>query len=76
MERGLDCFPLWIKEIQPVMYREFTLDAPVSEVACARLCITGLGVYEAGLNGEKAGEEYLAPFTTITVSGYSTRPMM
>lgn len=50
------------KEIQPVMYREFTLDAPVSEVACARLYITGLGVYEAGLNGEKAGEEYLAPF--------------
>lgn len=50
------------KEIQPVMYREFTLDAPVSEVVCARLYITGLGVYEAGLNGEKAGEEYLAPF--------------
>ena len=39
------------KKIQPVMYREFTLDAPVSEVACARLYITGLGVYEAGLNG-------------------------
>lgn len=31
-------------------------------VAQARLYISGLGVYEAWLNGEKVGDEYLAPF--------------
>ena len=32
------------------------------EVAKARLLISGLGVYEAWLNGGKVGDEYLAPF--------------
>ena len=33
-----------------------------AQVVSARLYITGLGVYEAYLNGEKIGDEYLAPF--------------
>ena len=43
----------------PVFLRRFTLpEAPVS----ARLYVTGLGLYEAYCNGEKAGDELLAPF--------------
>ena len=43
----------------PVFSRAFTLPAqPVS----ARLYVTGLGLYEAYVNGEKAGDELLAPF--------------
>lgn len=33
----------------------------ISETASARLYLCGLGVYEAYLNGEKVGSEYLAP---------------
>lgn len=51
------------KDIQPVLYRKFTIDGmDASQITSARLYITGLGVYEASLNGVKAGEEYLAPF--------------
>ena len=43
----------------PVFYREFPLaQKPVS----ARLYVSGLGLYEAFLNGEKAGNDLLAPF--------------
>ena len=43
----------------PVFFRDFSLkENPVS----ARLYITGLGLYEVVLNGEKAGNELLAPF--------------
>ena len=43
----------------PLFFRDFSLKAaPVS----ARLYVTGLGLYEAGLNGEKVGNELLAPF--------------
>ena len=46
-----DCF-------HPLFFRSFTLrEKPVS----ARLYVTGLGLYEAALNGEKAGRELLAP---------------
>ena len=42
----------------PLFFRAFTLrEKPVS----ARLYITGLGLYEAYLGGEKVGDEYLAP---------------
>ena len=43
----------------PLFFRDFSLrGVPVS----ARLYVTGLGLYEAGLNGEKVGDELLAPF--------------
>ncbi len=36
---------------------------PKREVACARLYICGLGLYEAYLNGEKVGNEFLTPYS-------------
>ena len=43
----------------PIFFRTFSLrKAPVS----ARLYVTGLGLYEAALNGRKIGNELLAPF--------------
>ena len=46
-------------DFHPVFLRRFTLPAaPVS----ARLYASGLGLYEAYLNGEKTGDELLAPF--------------
>ena len=43
----------------PAFYRSFPLEAaPVS----ARLYVTGLGLYEAKLNGKRVGNELLAPF--------------
>ena len=43
----------------PLFFRAFTLrEKPVS----ARLYITGLGLYEAYLGGEKIGSEFLAPY--------------
>ena len=35
---------------------------PCTDVATARLYICGLGLYEATLNGEKIGDEYLTPY--------------
>ncbi len=45
--------------VHPLFRRRFELSKPV---ASARLYISGLGVYEAWLNGKKVGDEYLAPF--------------
>lgn len=46
------------KEAQPLLVKDFTLGAePVS----ARLYACGLGIYEAEINGQKAGDEYLLP---------------
>ncbi len=42
----------------PLLVKDFAL---AGEVADARLYCTGLGLYEAEINGQKAGEEYLAP---------------
>ena len=45
----------------PEFLRRFTLDQPVRS---ARLYQSGLGLYEAFLNGRKAGNELLAPGCT------------
>ena len=43
----------------------FCLTVPVTKpVAAARLYICGLGLYEAAWNGEKIGDELLAPYCT------------
>jgi alpha-L-rhamnosidase len=42
----------------PVLQKDFTLDAPVRS---ARAYVCGLGLYEAQLNGQKIGDEYLSP---------------
>ncbi|MDE6055170.1 MAG: family 78 glycoside hydrolase catalytic domain, partial [Lachnospiraceae bacterium] len=43
----------------PVFFKDFTTG---KEVSSARIYVTGLGLYEAYLNGTKIGEDYLAPF--------------
>ncbi|MCD7883290.1 MAG: glycoside hydrolase family 78 protein [Lachnospiraceae bacterium] len=43
----------------PVMTKSFPLKGEVSR---ARLYISGVGMFEAYLNGEKLGEEYLTPY--------------
>ena len=47
------------QEVHPLFRKKLTVGEGVK---AARLYISGLGVYEAWLNGEKAGDEYLAPF--------------
>ena len=47
------------KETHPYFHRSFALDG---QIESARLYMTGLGLYEAEINGKKVGDEYLAPF--------------
>lgn len=53
----------WIRtddelEFMPCIYKNFEIEQKVIE---ARLYICGLGLYEAYINNQKAGEEYLMP---------------
>ncbi len=43
----------------PLFFRDFSVD---EKIVSARLYVTGLGLYEAYLNGEKAGSDLLSPF--------------
>ena len=43
----------------PLFFHDFSLDGAA---ASARLYVTGLGLYEAYINGQKAGDDLLAPF--------------
>lgn len=43
----------------PMFYKNILIE---KEVKSARLYITGVGLFEAYLNGEKLGEEYLTPY--------------
>ncbi|MBE6564947.1 MAG: alfa-L-rhamnosidase RamA [Ruminococcaceae bacterium] len=56
----------WIKtpfdaSVNGLFHKRFSVR---KDIASARLYICGLGVYEAEINGEKAGDECLAPFFT------------
>lgn len=53
-------------ERHPIFFRRFSLPAGVRS---ARLYVTGLGLYEAYLNGKKTGEDELTPHCT----DYGTR---
>ncbi|MED3728376.1 alpha-L-rhamnosidase [Priestia filamentosa] len=46
------------KDIHPLMRTSFHLD---KEIESARIYISGLGIYHLEMNGEKVGDEYLAP---------------
>lgn len=46
-------------DAHPEFQKKFSLSGPVRE---ARLYICGLGLFEARINGEKAGKDFLAPF--------------
>ncbi|MBP2058255.1 alpha-L-rhamnosidase [Lactobacillus colini] len=50
------------KDIQNTLFKKDF--ETTSTIKCARLYITALGLYEAYLNGEKVGNEYLAPGLT------------
>lgn len=57
--------PPFVKELHPVFEKEFCLEQREwEELAGARLYICGLGLYEAYINGEKAGDDFLAPYFT------------
>lgn len=45
----------------PVMTKAFSVDKPVAK---ARLYVSGVGLFEAYLNGKKLGEEYLTPYVS------------
>lgn len=47
------------KEVHPLFQRTFNIPGKIKS---ARAYATGLGVYEIYFNGQKAGNEYLAPF--------------
>lgn len=47
------------KDIHPAFFKEFTTRKPVAQ---ARLYICGLGLFEAYINGQKTGNDHLAPF--------------
>ena len=62
----------------PVFYTDFKAE---KEISRARIYVTGLGVYEAWLNGTKIGDEYLAPFFNdynkeIQVETYDIAPLL
>lgn len=46
------------KTVCPVFVRSFTVEKPVKQ---ARLYVTTCGVYEAQINGQKAGDQFMAP---------------
>ena len=46
------------KNIHPILGKEFNIEGKIKK---ARLYISGLGLYEAKINGVKVGEEYFAP---------------
>lgn len=48
-------------QYHPVFTRKFDI---CKEIAAARIYVSGLGLYEAWLNGHKIGSDYLAPFCT------------
>lgn len=51
----------------PLIMKTFELEKKIKR---ARLYICGLGVYEAYLNGQKIGRDYLAPFINDYESGF------
>ncbi|WP_026510221.1 family 78 glycoside hydrolase catalytic domain [Butyrivibrio sp. LC3010] len=48
-------------DLHPILRKTFT---PEKNVKRARLYICGVGLFEAYLNGEKVGDEYLTPYVT------------
>lgn len=49
-------------QVSTILVKKFLVDEPLKiSSGAARLYICGLGVYECWINGEKVGEEYLAP---------------
>ena len=45
-----------------IVFKTFSIS---KKITAARLYISGLGLYEASINGQKAGDEYLTPGFTV-----------
>lgn len=45
----------------PILFKKFSISKKVNR---ARLYVTGLGLFEASINGKKIGEELLTPYTS------------
>lgn len=56
----LDVFDRGAAERHPVFSKKICLKNP--QIAYARLYITGLGLYEAFIDGKRIGDEYLTPY--------------
>ena len=50
-----------LKDVNPMLVKEFTTDKSYKN---SRIYVTGLGLYELYLDGERVGNEYLAPGCT------------
>lgn len=50
--------PDFPEDRHPVLFTDFSIKAPVRS---ARIYVCGLGLYEASLNGDKVGDEFLSP---------------
>ena len=50
--------PDFPEDWHPVLFTDFTVDTPI---ATARVYTCGLGLYEAEINGQKIGNDYLSP---------------
>lgn len=58
---------LWIgigekDDFHPEFRKSFSMTESISQIYRARIYLTGLGLFEAFLNGSKVGNDYLAPF--------------
>ena len=63
--RGSWIKPPFVQEIHPVFRKHFSVEAWEQEgKGRARLYVCGLGLYEVYINGQKVGEDYLAPYWT------------
>lgn len=65
------------QKVHPVFRKQFSL----ADFEAGRLYIAGLGLYEAYLNGEKIGNEYLTPYfndytETVQVQTYDVSPLL
>lgn len=54
----------FVQEIHPLFQKDFVLEEQDLENLTARLYICGLGLYEVYINGQKVGDQYLAPYFT------------
>ncbi len=57
--------PPFTAELHPIFRKSFKITADIlAKLERARLYICGLGLYEARLNGQKIGEDFLTPYCT------------
>lgn len=63
--RGIWIKPPFVQEIHPVFRKNFSVEnEDLVKGGPARLYVCGLGLYEVYINGQKVGDDYLAPCWT------------